>query len=155
MRSSNDRASWLQVAADIQVPRQSSIQASRRLHEITGRDLPSAKCEGKCLHSSILKLDHEGMVSDPPLLPDQLIQAMVGHHAVALRVRVHAVILSRRLPVHGHSKADWLSIGACTEHKVQVTSMEAKGDLSSCGLEHSGLAPSTHFPASPHWFNRK
>jgi hypothetical protein len=56
------------------------------------------------------------------------------------------VILSRRLSVHGHSKADWLTIGACAEHKVQITSMKAEGDLPSRGLEHCSLASINPLP---------
>src|SRR6516165_5598458 len=51
----------------------------------------SAERERKRLHACIEKRDLEQAISDVPRLPDQLIQPLLGHRAVALLVNVTAV----------------------------------------------------------------
>ena len=64
---------------------------------------------------------------------------MIGHNAVALRIRVHSMILSGSLAVNGHPKANRLAVCRRTEHKMQVAGMKMKDDLSAGGLEHGAL----------------
>jgi hypothetical protein len=89
----------------------------------------SSEREGKSLYSWILKLDCEDVVGDGSLLPHQLVQAMVCHDAIALRIGVYSMILPRSLAVNGHSETDRLPVGRRTQHKVQIASMKMKHDL--------------------------
>ena len=54
----------------------------------------SAEGEHKCLHARIEKLDLELAISNVPRLPDQLIQPLVGHRAVALFVNDQGEVLA-------------------------------------------------------------
>jgi hypothetical protein len=64
---------------------------------------------------------------------------MVGHDAVALGICVHTVILSGCVAVNGHAKSDRLPVSRWTEHKVQVTCMKVKDDLSARRFKHRDL----------------
>jgi hypothetical protein len=79
------------------------------------------------------------VVGDGSLLPQQLIQAMVCHDAIALCIDVNAMILPRRLTVNGHPEANWLSVGRRTQYKMQIASMKVKDDLSTGRFEHCAL----------------
>ncbi len=59
------------------------------------------------------------------------------------------MIRSRSLPIDRDSKANRLPVGTRTEHKMQVTSMEAKGDLAPGGLEHRDLPVIHPFAGEP------
>ncbi len=99
----------------------------------------SSEGEGKRLDARVQKFDCEDVVRDAALLPHELIQAVSGHNAVALRVRIHPMTLSRSLPVNCHSEANRLAVRTRTEHKVPIASVEMKDDLSPGGLKHSNL----------------
>ena len=59
----------------------------------------STEREHKHFHTRIEELDLEQAIRDRLRLPDQLIQALLGHGAPALRVDVDAVRGTRRLAV--------------------------------------------------------
>jgi hypothetical protein len=64
-----------------------------------------AKGERKNLHARTEKLDLELAVGDGLRLPDQLIQTLFAHRAVALFVNVNAVSRARRVPIDQHTKS--------------------------------------------------
>ena len=70
-----------------------------------GPKSPLAECECEGLHARIEKLDFELAIGDGLRLPDQLVQPLFGHHAVALLVDVNSVSRARRLPIDQHAKS--------------------------------------------------
>jgi len=91
------------------------------------------------LHSWVLKLDCEDVVCDGSFLPHQLIQAMVCHDAIALCIRVHAMIVAWSLAVNGHPEANRLSIFHWTKHEMQVAGMKMEYDLPIGRFENRNL----------------
>ena len=83
------------------------------------------------MYSWFFELDCEDVVGDGALLPHQLIQAMVGDDAIALGIRVHTMIVTGRLTVNGHPKANRLAAGHWAEYKMQIAGMKMKHDLST------------------------
>jgi hypothetical protein len=79
------------------------------------------------------------VIRNRAFLPNQLIQAVVCHDAVSLRVGVYSMVLSGSLAVNGHTKANRLPIGSRAEHKMQVTIVETEHNLSATRLEFSAL----------------
>lgn len=71
------------------------------------------------------------MVLNRAILSYQLIQTMLCHDPIALRVGIDAVILPGSLTVNSHAKANGFAVGAWAEHQVQITRMESKDNLSS------------------------
>jgi hypothetical protein len=65
--------------------------------ERRARSLDSAECERKRLYARIEKLDLELSIGYGARLPDQLIQPLFGHRAVALLINVEAVASPRGL----------------------------------------------------------
>ncbi len=76
---------------------------------------------------------------------------MIGHNAIALRVNIHSVILSGRLPIDCHPKVNGLSIHGWTENKMQIAGVKMKYDLSAGRFQHRNLLAIYPFSARPHW----
>src|ERR1700677_2759117 len=67
------------------------------------------------LHIGIKKLDREGAVHDRPALTDELVEPVVGHHALAVGVRIGAVAFAGRGAVDRYPEAHRLAVGARPE----------------------------------------
>jgi hypothetical protein len=77
-----------------------------------GRNAPSTESEGVGLHVGIKKLDGERAIHDQLVLPDELVEPVVGHHAFAIGVDVGAVCLPRPDAVDGHAESHRLAVSA-------------------------------------------
>src|ERR1700722_18864683 len=80
---------------------------------------PSPEGESEGLHAGIEKLDFEGAVGDRTVLPDELIEALLVDHALAVGIDVRAVIGAGRHAVDRHSETDRLVVGRRTEKEMQ------------------------------------
>jgi hypothetical protein len=100
----------------------------------------SSEGERKSLDSWIIEFNCEAMIGDGSLLPDQLIQAMVRHHAIALCVRVHTMIVTGRLAVNGHPEVDRLPVDRRTKYEMQIAGMKMEHDLPAGRLENRDLS---------------
>ena len=60
------------------------------------------------LHVGIKKLDRKRVIHDRPALTDELVEAVVGHHAFAVGVDVGAVAFAGRGAVDRHAEAHGL-----------------------------------------------
>ena len=69
-----------------------------------GPKSPLAEREREGLHALPEKLDFKLPIGDGLLLPDQLVQPLFGHNAVAVLVDVNSVSRTRRPPVDQHTK---------------------------------------------------
>src|SRR5215468_9637148 len=67
------------------------------------RRSPEREREG--LHAGIEELDLEGAIADRPALSDELVEALLRHHAVAGGVDVVAVVGARGRAVEGDAEA--------------------------------------------------
>src|SRR6266851_613108 len=104
----------------------------------------SAERERKRLHARIEKRDLELPISNVPRLPDQLIEPLVAHRAVALLVDVSAVSVARCLSIEEHAKAYGRS-SCCRPHdQVQIASMKAVRNAPVGRMQHRGLT--SHCP---------
>jgi hypothetical protein len=91
----------------------------------------SAEGEGVSLNACIKKTNFEGMIRYAVCGAHQLIQALSGHDAIAVRIGVHAMSRTGHLAVDGYVEADPVTRGRRTEHKVQVTCVEAVDDTAA------------------------
>src|ERR1700677_1378909 len=80
------------------------------------------------LDIGIKKLDREGAVHDRPALADELVEPVVGHHALAVGIDVGAVAFAGDSAVDRHPEAHRLALGARPQHQVKIAGMKAKGD---------------------------
>ena len=104
----------------------------------------SAEGEHKRLHACIEKLDLELPISNVPWLPDQLIQPLVGHRAVALLVNVTAVSSARCLSIEEHAKAHGRSPRCRPHDQMQIAGVKAVRDAPVGLVQH--CVPSPHRP---------
>src|SRR5690349_3762334 len=96
----------------------------------------SAEGEHKPRHARIEKLDLELPISNGPWLPDQLIQPLLAHRAMALLVDVTAVSRARRLSIEKNAKAHG-RFSLCRPHdQVQIASMKAVRDAPVGRVQH-------------------
>src|SRR5438067_12343894 len=107
----------------------------------------SAKRESKRLHSGIKELDEKRPIPDVPLLPDQLIQPVVGRHAVALAVHIRAVILERARAIQNDAESHWCAVRSRTEHEMQLACVEPEDDLAGGRRQGGGLLADAPFAA--------
>lgn len=86
------------------------------------------------LGARIKELDLECMIRDRTVCPDELVEPLSRHHAIAVRIRVDAVTIPGRLAVDGNLEPDRFSIrrnyetqrmGSCR----QLDSWRAGSDL--------------------------
>jgi hypothetical protein len=77
-----------------------------------GRNAPSTESEGVGLRIGIKNLDGERAIHDQLVLPDELVEPLVGHHAFAIGVDVGAVALARPDAVDGHAESHRLAVSA-------------------------------------------
>src|ERR1700722_4565202 len=84
----------------------------------------SSKGGSKRLHSRIKKLNLKSSVFDCSLLPDQLIETVLLHRAIPIRIRVHPVIFTRRRSIDLHPEANRFPALCRSQHQVQITRME-------------------------------
>jgi hypothetical protein len=70
------------------------------------------------------------VIHDRSLVPYQLIQPVLCHCPIALRVSIHTVVLPRCPSVDRHLKSDGFAIYGWSKHKVKITSVKSKDDLS-------------------------
>src|SRR5580692_5882336 len=106
----------------------------------------STKSEGKRLHARIEEFNFEGPVFNRPLLPDELIQPVLLNRAVAIRVGVAAVILTRWSAVKLNREPNRLAILRRSQHQVQIARMKPKRNLSRSRLQYGAFF--AHFPCS-------
>ena len=84
----------------------------------------------KSLHARIEKLDFELAIGDGLRLPDQLVQPLLGHRAVALLVDVDAVSRARRLSIDQHAKSHGRSRRCRTHDEMKIAGVKAVRDAS-------------------------
>src|ERR1700678_3967957 len=104
------------------------------------RTKPLTKGKRVSLHIGIEKLDREGAVHDRPALADELVEPVVGHHALAVGIDVGAVAFAGLSAVDRDAEAHRLAIGVRPEHQVQIAGMEAKRNRPVRLVERRGLA---------------
>src|SRR6185436_5583469 len=90
-------------------------------------------------HAGVEEGDREGAVADRALLPDKLVEPLPGDLAAAVGGVVDSRILTRRLSVERNLEAHRLA-GRRTEHQVEVSCVEAEGDLAP-GTQRSCTLP--------------
>src|ERR1700694_490191 len=111
------------------VPR--TMRSGRRYSSDASRQNDqSAEGERKRLHARIEKLDLELSISDGLLLPDALIQPLLGHRAVALVVDVNSVSSARRLPIDQHAKSHGGSLRRWSHDEIKIAGVKAVWDPS-------------------------
>ncbi|HEX6557065.1 MAG TPA: hypothetical protein VF026_30155 [Ktedonobacteraceae bacterium] len=101
----------------------------------------SAEGEHKRLHACIEKLDLELAISNVPRLPDQLIQPLVGHRAVALLVNVTAVSCAWGLSIEEHAKAHGRSSRCRPHDQMQIAGVKAVRDAPVGLVQRCGVSP--------------
>ena len=79
----------------------------------------------KCLHSRRKKLDPEEPIPHAAFLPDQLIQAAIGHRAHPVLAAVFAVIRAGRLAVQRHAETDRLARARRPQNQMKIARMKA------------------------------
>src|ERR1700677_2345728 len=84
--------------------------------------------EGKrvSLHIRIKKLDGEGAVHERPALSHELVEPVVGHHALAVGIDVGAVAFAGRGAVDRHVEAHRLAVGVWPQDQGQKGGLETK-----------------------------
>src|SRR5262245_64303901 len=92
---------------------------------VAGCATDSAEREGKDLHTRTEKLDLELAVDNGLRLPDQLVQALFRHNAVALLVDVAAARRARLLSVDQHAKSHRRSRRRRAHDKVKIAGVKA------------------------------
>ena len=110
----------------------------------------SAERERKSLHARIEKLDLELSISDGLRLPDQLIQPLFGHRAVALFVDVDAVSSARRLSIDADAKAHGSSSRRRAHDEMKIAGVKAVRDPSVGLVQHGGRFVIVQSPESAH-----
>ena len=75
-----------------------------------------------------------------PLLAHELIEALLGHRAIACGIDIGAMVGARRLAVDENAKADRLAAVARPQHEMQIARMEAIGDPAVARIERRALA---------------
>src|SRR5207244_13150900 len=100
--------------------------------------------EGKSLHARIEELDLELWIRDGRRLPDQLIQALFGHGAVALVVNVNSMSGARRPPIDEHAKSHGRSLRGRAHDEMKIAGVKAVRDPPVGLVQHNGLL--THRP---------
>jgi hypothetical protein len=101
----------------------------------------SAEREDKRLHARIEKLDLELPISNGLRLPDQLIQPLFGHRAVALLVNVTAVRRLRRPSIEEHANAYGRSPRCRAHDQMQIAGVKTVCDAPVGRVQHRGLSP--------------
>src|SRR5262245_24670356 len=104
-----------------------------------------AERERKGLDAGVEKLDLESPLTNLAGLSNQLIQALIGGHAVATLVDVGAVRGERRLAVERHAKANRFGPG-WPHYQVQIARMKTIDDASGRLAEPGRVA--AHRPAA-------
>ena len=97
-----------------------------------------AEGEGIGRHMRVEKFDAEGAVLNPGWLTHQLVKALFGHGASAIRRHIGAMGIAWRLAVDRYLEAHRFTIGTRPQHQVQVTGMEAINHTPT-GLIEGGL----------------
>src|SRR5580658_3140900 len=90
----------------------------------------SAERERESLQPRIEKLDFELTVGDRLLLPDQLIQPLLGHRAVALFVDVNAVSRARLSSIDQNAKFYGRSRRRRAHDEMKIAGVKTVGDAS-------------------------
>src|SRR5580765_7476532 len=98
------------------------------------------------LNPRIEEFDLEGPVLDFTRLPDQLIEAVLGHGAVALSVGVHSVFVARSSAIEPNSEPHRLAAGCRAKDQVEIPGVEAEDHGARCGDQRRLLA--AHVPLS-------
>src|SRR5690606_26058897 len=81
------------------------------------------------MQARVEKLNRERSVAHIYRLPDQLIEPLLSHHAIAVGIDVHAVILPRRGAVDRHPKAHGSGVGAWAQHQMQIARVKPINDF--------------------------
>ena len=96
--------------------------------------MESSECEREGLNTRIEKLDLELAIGDRPLLPDQLIQTLLAHRALALRVDVDAVRATRRLAVDAHAEPHGRPFRHRSQNHVEIAGVEGVKEAVRAGM---------------------
>src|SRR2546428_9103641 len=107
------------------VPKKRRRSRSISLNIVASYRSISAERERKRLHAGIEKLDLEAAIRDRPRLADQVIQALLGHRALALLVDVAAVRASRRLAVDAHAEPHRRTFRRRSQDHMEIAGVKA------------------------------
>ena len=99
----------------------------------------SAERERKSLHARTEKLDLELSIGDGLRLPDQLVQTLFGHCAVALLVNVNSVRRAWRLSIDQHAKSHGRSWRRRAHDEMKIAGVKAVRDASIGLVQHGGF----------------
>src|SRR4030067_3328823 len=94
--------------------------------------------KGKRLRTGIRKFDTEGAIADLSFLPDQLIQALLAYHAVALIIDIHAVIRAGRSAVQRDLEAHRVA-AAGAQHQMKIPPVKTETDRAARFLQGGGV----------------
>ena len=99
-----------------------------------------SECEGICLHYWVEEFDNKGLIGYRTFLADHLVEPVICHDSIALRIGIDTVILPWSLAIDCHPVADRSSLGAGTKNDMQVTGMKPEDDLAPCSFQYSRLS---------------
>src|SRR5262245_10707967 len=97
----------------------------------------SAERERESLHARTEKFDFELSIGDGLRLPDQLVQPLFGHCAVALLVDVNSVRRAGRLSIDQYAKSHGRPWRCRAHDEMQIARVKAVRDA-SIGLVQRG-----------------
>jgi hypothetical protein len=108
------------------------------------RDVPrlrrgSAERERKHLHARIEKHDLELPIGDGLRLPDQLIEPLCRHRAIAVVVDIQSVRRAGRLAIEEHAKAHGSAPRGQPHDEMQITGVKTVRDAPMGLVQHRGL----------------
>ena len=115
--------------------------ASRRARQWLGHWSAPVSAEGERvgLDAGIEKLDLERVVGDRAALPDQLVEPLSGHDALAVGIDIGAVAVAGRRAVDGDAEPHRLAVRPGPEHQMQVARVEAVDDAAALLVEDGVL----------------
>jgi hypothetical protein len=99
----------------------------------------SPKGEGEGLCAGIEKPDLECVIGDRPALPDQLVQALPGHDALAVGIDIGAMAVARWHAVNRDAEPYGLAVCCGAENEVEIPGMEPVDDAALLAIEDRAL----------------
>src|ERR1700679_1658362 len=88
----------------------------------------SPEGESVSLHAGVEEPDLERMVGDRAALPDELVEALPRHDAVARFIDIAAMVVAGRGAVDRDAKSHGLAVRTGPEHQVKIAGVEDVDD---------------------------
>src|ERR1700704_1048894 len=102
----------------------------------SGEALRLAERERERFHAGIEKLDLELTLVDRSRLPNQLIQALLGHPAITFIVDVSATGRAHWLAIDEHAETYGTSAGRWSQDEVEIARVKSVRDPSAGNVQH-------------------